>query len=226
MRYLLRLRDFLRPYRGHVFLAIVCFLSLTAVELVLPAIIWQVIDVGLGRGEGHFLVVAALVILALGVLHALLAFGQRVSRFFLAVDNALGELSSRLQENVSGVQVVRAFAREPYEIQRFDQANRSLFRARVTVIGEWSKIMPTTTFLVTLGTILILWFGGRMVLQGQLTLGELVAFNSYLLLLATPAQQLGWLVNACRRCMTSISSSSPTKWWAWSARRGRASPVW
>jgi ATP-binding cassette subfamily B multidrug efflux pump len=122
-------------------------------------------------------------------------FGGRISAFFLAVDNALGELSSRLQENVSGVHVVRAFAREPYEIERFDEANRTLFTARITVISEWSKIMPTTNLLIILSTILILWFGGGMVLQGSLTLGELVAFNSYLLLLAQPAQMLAWLVN-------------------------------
>jgi ATP-binding cassette subfamily B multidrug efflux pump len=122
-------------------------------------------------------------------------FGQRISDFFLAVDNALGELSSRLQENVSGVHLVRAFAREPYEIERFDEANRNLFAARINVISEWSKIMPTTSLLVTISTILILWFGGRMVLQGSLSLGELVAFNSYLLLLAQPAQMLAWLVN-------------------------------
>jgi ATP-binding cassette subfamily B protein len=122
-------------------------------------------------------------------------FGQKISSFFLAVDNALGELSSRLQENVSGVQVVRAFAREPYEIERFDEANRNLFNARITVISEWSKIMPTTHLLITLSTILILWFGGQMVLEGTLSLGGLVAFNSYLLLLAQPAQMLAWLVN-------------------------------
>jgi len=56
--------------------------------------------------------------------------------------------------------------------------------------------MATTTFLITCGTLLILWFGGQMVLNHQLSLGELVAFNSYMLLLAMPAQQLGWLVNA------------------------------
>jgi len=122
-------------------------------------------------------------------------FGQKISTFFLAVDNALGELSSRLQENVTGVQVVRAFAREPYEIERFDEANRTLYNARITVISEWSKIMPTTHLLVTLSTILILWFGGQMVLQDSMSLGELVAFNSYLLLVAQPAQMLTWLVN-------------------------------
>jgi len=123
-------------------------------------------------------------------------FGRRAGAYFLAVDQALGELSSRLQENVSGAQVVRAFAREPYEINRFAQDNRILFNSRIKVISEWSKIMPTSHLLVTLGTILILWFGGRMVLDGKMTIGEVVAFNSYLLLLAAPAQQLTWLVNS------------------------------
>ena len=123
-------------------------------------------------------------------------FGRKVGAYFLAVDQAIGVLSSRLQENVSGAQVVRAFAREKYEIKRFSEANRVLYNARVKVNTEWSKIMPTSNLLVTLGTIAILWFGGRMVLAGEMTIGEVVAFNSYLLLLAAPAQQLTWLVNA------------------------------
>ena len=123
-------------------------------------------------------------------------FGRRVGKLFLKVDNLLGELSSRLQENVTGVQVVRAFAREPHQVERFREANRDLFHAQINVNREWAKIMPTTTLLVTIGTVLILWFGGQMVMQGTLTLGELVAFNSYMLLLAMPSQQIGWLVNA------------------------------
>jgi ATP-binding cassette subfamily B protein len=123
-------------------------------------------------------------------------FGKRIGKLFLNVDNILGELSSKLQENVTGVQVVRAFAREQHEMSRFAASNRILFDAQIGVLKEWGKIMPTTTLLVTLETILILWFGGQMVLEGSLTLGELVAFNSYMLLLAMPAQQIGWLVNA------------------------------
>jgi ATP-binding cassette subfamily B protein len=131
-------------------------------------------------------------------------FGQRIGAYFLAVDNSLGELSSRLQENVTGVQVVRAFAREDYEIKRFNVANRDLFNARVTVMGEWAKIMPSTNFLITVGTILILWFGGQMVMRGELTIGELVAFNSYMLMLANPAQQLAWLVNAAGEAVAGV----------------------
>ncbi|MEJ2709418.1 MAG: ABC transporter ATP-binding protein, partial [Anaerolineales bacterium] len=122
-------------------------------------------------------------------------FGGKIGNYFLAVDNSLGELSARLQENVTGVQVVRAFAREPYEIKRFGSFNRKLYNARVTVISEWSKIMPTSHLLVAAGTILILWFGGQRVLAGEMTIGEVVAFNGYMLLLAQPAQQLTWLVN-------------------------------
>jgi ATP-binding cassette subfamily B multidrug efflux pump len=131
-------------------------------------------------------------------------FGTRVSDYFLDVDNALGELSARLQENVTGVQVVRAFAREPHEMGRFEEANRTLYNARVKVNFEWSKIMPSSHFLVTAGTLLILWFGGQMVMNGKLTIGELVAFNSYLLLLSAPAQQLTWQVNSAGEAAAGV----------------------
>jgi ATP-binding cassette subfamily B multidrug efflux pump len=123
-------------------------------------------------------------------------FGRRVTRLFYAIDNALGDLSARLQENVTGVQVVRAFAREEYEIGRFSETNQTYFQTRINVIKEWSKVMPTTNLLIVIATILILWFGGQMVINGTMTVGELVAFNSYLFMLSAPVQQLAWLVNA------------------------------
>lgn len=123
-------------------------------------------------------------------------FGTRIGKLFFAVDAAVGEVSNRLQENVTGVQVVRAFARENYEIKRFETANMDVFRKWVKVIDEWAKIMPTTNWLTTLGTILILFFGGQMVMNGELTVGAVVAFNAYILMLAEPAQALTGLVNA------------------------------
>lgn len=123
------------------------------------------------------------------------AFGQKVGGFFYRVDVALGELSTRVQENIIGVQVIRAFNREDFEIERFSVKNRELYNARIRVASNFAWVMPSTHFLVSLGTILILWFGGNMVLRGEMTVGEVVAFNSYLLLLTQPAQQLAWLVN-------------------------------
>jgi ATP-binding cassette subfamily B protein len=141
-----------------------------------------------------------LTLIALGPLIPLLFitadFGGRVSQLFYAIEKALGDLSSRLQENVTGVQVVRAFTREIHEMDRFDRSNKELFEARIHVISQWSKIMPTTNFLIAAGTILILWFGGQMVIDGQLTVGQIVQFNAYMLLIASPAQQLTWHVNA------------------------------
>jgi ATP-binding cassette subfamily B multidrug efflux pump len=124
------------------------------------------------------------------------SFGTKIGKLFFAVDNAVGDVSNRLQENVVGVQVVRAFAREEYEVKRFETANQQVFQTWIYVIDEWAKIMPTTNFLTTISVILILWFGGQMVMNGTLTVGEIVAFNAYILMLAEPAQQLTGLVNA------------------------------
>jgi ATP-binding cassette, subfamily B, multidrug efflux pump len=123
-------------------------------------------------------------------------FGTKIGKLFFAVDQAIGEVSNHLQENVVGVQVVRAFAREGYETERFSEANRRVFTTWVRVIDEWSRIMPTTNWLIAISTILILWFGGQMVMEGTLTVGAIVAFNAYILMMAEPAQQLTGLVNA------------------------------
>ena len=123
-------------------------------------------------------------------------FGTKIGGLFFAVDAAVGDVSNRLQENVVGVQVVRAFAREDHEIKRFTDANKVVFKTWVHVIDEWAKIMPTTNWLTAISIILILWFGGQMVMDGTLTIGAVVAFNAYILMMAEPAQQLTGLVNA------------------------------
>ncbi len=134
-------------------------------------------------------------------------FGERVGKMFYAINQAVGSLSARLQENVVGVQVVRAFAREPYEIERFDERNRNVYENRIHIYREWARIMPTSHFLVGLSTILILWFGGNMVLRGEMTLGAMVAFNSYLIMIAEPARQLVWLVNTAGEAGAGLKRS-------------------
>jgi ATP-binding cassette subfamily B protein len=132
----------------------------------------------------------------LGLMAVTFRLGRIISPLFLAIDQALGDVSAAVQENLTGVQVVRAFAREQHEEAKFEAANRKLWHARVRTVSTWGRYMPTMTILVMAATGLILWFGGRMVLAGTLSLGELVAFNAYLLLLAGPVQQLGVVVNA------------------------------
>jgi ATP-binding cassette, subfamily B, multidrug efflux pump len=173
--------------------SIQAFSSVGITEMVRMGLLLVGISVLLFSASPRLALVAMLPMIPLVIMTS--SFGRRIGRLFLAVDNALGEISSRLQENVVGVQVVRAFAREDYEIKRFDEANHLLFDAYIRARGQWAKVMPTSTFLVTMSTLLILWFGGLMVINGSMTVGEVVAFNSYLLMLAGPAQQLTWLVN-------------------------------
>ncbi len=142
----------------------------------------------------------ALLLIGLGPLIALAFVTYQLARtvepLFLRVDQALGDLSAALQENLSGAQVVRAFAREEFEKEKFAKTNRNLYHARVKIVGTWGFFMPTMAILVMFSTALTLWFGGGMVIDGTLTLGTLVAFNVYLLLFAAPVGQLGFIVNA------------------------------
>ncbi len=174
--------------------AIQNFAGGSLIEIVQLAFIAVGVTAALFSADSRLAAIALLPLIPMVMITA--DFGGRVTRLFYRVDTALGDLSTRLQESVSGVQVVRAFAREPYEIGRFEQANRTYFDSRVRIIGEWSKVMPTTNLLIALGTILILIFGGRMVLEGRLTVGGIVAFNAYWLMLSAPVQQIAWLVNA------------------------------
>lgn len=298
MKNLFRIAAFLKPYTWQVIASLIMLLTLTALNIAVPRILQSVIDDGLIRGNTTFLVRSAFLLFGLGLITALLGFGNRylseriavhvgydlrnrmydhiqylpfeyhdhaqsgqlisrciedvraierfsgssiaellrfallmigilavmvstnptlaliallpmiplvlmtgnfgtkIGKLFFEVDNAVGEVSNRLQENVTGVQVVRAFAREDFEIRRFEAANRDVYHKWLHVIYEWSKIMPTTNWLTTLGTILILFFGGKMVLDGTMTIGAVAAFNAYILMMAEPAQSLTGLVNA------------------------------
>lgn len=122
--------------------------------------------------------------------------GRIVEPIFLRIDQALGNLSAAVQEFASGVQVVKAFARHEHEVQKFARANRELYEARVLIVRTWGTYLPTMTILVMTATTLVLWLGGSAVIRGEMTLGEVVAFNAYLLLLAAPTQQLGFAIGA------------------------------
>ncbi len=125
-----------------------------------------------------------------------LRLGRIVEPMFLRVDQALGAVSAAVQEFATGVQVVKAFARGDHEVGKFATANRELYAARVRVVRTWGTYLPSMTVLVMAATALVLWVGGGRVMTGALTLGEVVAFNAYLLMLAGPAQQLGFAIGA------------------------------
>ncbi|MCD6290186.1 MAG: ABC transporter ATP-binding protein [Anaerolineae bacterium] len=297
MNTLTRLLSYLRPHRKRLIITYICLTTVTGLNLIVPWLIKQVIDIGLTRGEHKFLIQAALIVVGISLVRSLFSFGQRygvqalsqlvaydirnqlydhiqqlgfsyhthaqtgqlmsrtaedvnaVQRFvgmglldslnmllllvsiiiillrmnwrlagialipipFLAlfvlyfarpmrplwrqVHQQYAEVSSVLQENLTGAQVVRAFAREPYEIGKFDEVNWEYMRTRLRAIRFWGINFPFMMFLISLSTALILWFGGPMVVHGGVTLGTLVAINGYVLMLAMPVQRLGYIVN-------------------------------
>jgi ATP-binding cassette subfamily B protein len=146
------------------------------------------------RASPALALISALPLLLLTL--ASIALGRIVEPMFLRIDQALGAVSAAMQEFATGVQVVKAFARGEHEAQKFDRANRELYHARVRIVRTWGTFLPTMNILVMSATALVLWFGGRQVMGRQMTLGEVVAFNAYLLLLAAPTQQLGFAIGA------------------------------
>ncbi|MDW7650426.1 MAG: ABC transporter ATP-binding protein [Bacillota bacterium] len=147
---------------------------------------------------------AALTVIALPfILVAILRFGRKVGPAYQAIQEQLAELTSVLQENITGIRVVKAFGREVGESEKFQNENAALLTKNLAAVRIWAYYFPFLGFLTGLAAGFILWYGGREVIAGRLLLGELIAFNSYLLLLVMPMRMLGWVVNLSQRALTS-----------------------
>ncbi len=139
------------------------------------------------------------------LLVAVIRFGMTVRPRSRHVQDQLGVLSTTMQESLTGIGVVKAFAREPYEFEKFDRDNSIWFRLREGLIRLWGNNWPFFTFLIALSNFLLLLFGGPMVLEGTITVGVLFAMISYVLMLNGPTQRLGFLVNAAATADASAS---------------------
>ncbi|MHB1132847.1 MAG: ABC transporter ATP-binding protein [Chloroflexota bacterium] len=130
-------------------------------------------------------------------------FIRRAHPLFNAVQQRLATLNTILQENLAGVRVIKAFVREDYEAARYDRANEALLEKNVQVVRTFSTAFPLTFFIASLGTLAVIWFGGNQVISGEITIGELVAFNTYLGLLMFPAFILGMMAAIMARATAS-----------------------
>lgn len=119
---------------------------------------------------------------------------QRIHPMWHARRDQVAVLTSRLEQNLRGVSVVRGFAQEPAEIDRFDGQNDTIYRTSMTVARASALTWPFVFLLVSASSVMVLWLGGRLVIGDQLTLGELVAFNSYLMQLMGPMRRLGFIM--------------------------------
>jgi len=130
--------------------------------------------------------------------------GRRIHDRFESVQAQLSELNAIVQENLSGARVVRAYAQEPREMERFAAANQEYVRRNRALIRLFGSLYPGIQLLMGLGAVMVLWLGGRMVVGRTITLGEFVAFGAYLAMLHWPMIALGWVVNIFERGEASM----------------------
>ena len=126
-------------------------------------------------------------------------FGKRIHEGFEAVQAHFAKISAMSQENLAGVRVVRAYAQEEHQIEKFSELNREYVRKNSPLIKTFSVLYPAIGFLAQLGPIIVLLFGGHLVIEHRISLGSFVAFTSYLAMLTWPMIALGWVVNLFQR---------------------------
>lgn len=132
-------------------------------------------------------------------------FGSRIHGLFDRVQAQFAALSTRVQENLSGVRVVRAYAREADEIEAFRRMNTEYLERNRRLIQWDSAFRPLLQLLVGLGFVAVLWYGGVQVMRGTLSVGELVTFNFFLADLVWPMIAIGWVINLAQRGSASLA---------------------
>ena len=155
--------------------------------------------------ESFSLALYALIPLTL-LLALTLRFGMVIRPRFKRVQEQMGQLSSTMQESMTGIQVVKAFAREADELRKFNAANEDWFTERFGIIKIWANNWPTFTFILMSSVFLLLLVGGPRAIEGTITIGSLFALLAYVMMLNGPVQRLGFLVN-----MAATSGASATR---------------
>jgi ATP-binding cassette subfamily B multidrug efflux pump len=149
------------------------------------------------------LMIAALLpmaVLTFGVYHSI----KIIHRLFERVQEKFASINARAQENLSGIRVVKAYAREDYETAEFATASRDYVDANWKLFKVQSLLHPLLATVAGFGVLAILLFGGRMVIRGDITLGTFVAFNGYLTMLVFPVIAAGWVMNMTEQGLASM----------------------
>ena len=131
-------------------------------------------------------------------------FSKRIHDRFEKVQEYFGTVSNRAQESLAGVRVIRAYTQEPAEIEGFKQVNREFVNRNLQLIRLSAVFHPILQLFIGLGFIAVLWFGGRLVVSGQISIGQFVQFTLLLGYLVWPMIALGWVINIFQRGMASM----------------------
>lgn len=139
-------------------------------------------------------------VVAIAVRH----FGKIIHDLYEKIQASLATLTAKVQENLSGVRIIRAYAQEEAERRGFDEPNKEYVARNVKLIRTWSMFMPSLQALIGTTFLIVLWRGGWQLLHGQISLGGLISFNAYLVQLVWPMIALGWVTNIFQRGAASM----------------------
>ncbi|TES92733.1 MAG: ABC transporter ATP-binding protein [Candidatus Cloacimonadota bacterium] len=130
--------------------------------------------------------------------------GKALHVRFKNVQDAFAKLTDKVQENLSGIRVVKAFVQESYEVYNFKKYNQFFVRENMRLVKIWGGFFPLLMLLAGVSTAIVLFWGGRQVIMNIITLGDFVAFTSYLAILTWPMIGIGWVVNLLQRGSASL----------------------
>lgn len=148
-----------------------------------------------------FITLVPMIILVAAAIH----FGNLMRPMFKRIQEQMGVLSAVMQESMTGIGVVKAFAREPFEFTKFDRENDKWFDQRYASIKLWAIYWPLFSLILAVAIFLLLWFGGPRAVSGEITVGSLFALISYVLMLNGPVLRVGFLVNMATSAGASAS---------------------
>src|ERR1035438_7929408 len=131
-------------------------------------------------------------------------FGRRIHERFERIQAMFSDISARAQENFSGARVIRAYVQEQAEIASFEEANQEYIRRSLGLVRLMGMLWPTLELMLGAAVVIVLWLGGRQVLLGKMTVGDFVAFNTYMVQLTWPVIALGWVINIFQRGTASM----------------------
>ena len=131
-------------------------------------------------------------------------FGSRIHDRFERIQASFSEISSQAQENYSGVRLIRAFAREESQIGLFEQLNRRYIARALRLVQLMGMLWPTLEFILGVSMVITLLAGGHLVLAHRISVGQFVAFNTYMIMLIWPIIAVGWVINIFQRGTASV----------------------
>jgi ATP-binding cassette subfamily B protein len=132
-------------------------------------------------------------------------FGRRIHERFERIQAMFSDISARAQENFSGARVIRAYVQEEAEISAFETSNQEYIARSLKLVRLMGMLWPTLEIMLGIAIVIVLWLGGREVLQGKISVGQFVAFNTYMVQLTWPVIALGWVINIFQRGTASMA---------------------